>query len=1015
MARKKTIEKPDSKLFAVFAPFLGGYYLGQLLGYIRDLSVKENFNIVAVRTKTVNEFNIPVAFNNLDGIITLTNSLSPVLAETALEMKIPIVSIGYNYDPLPIDAITCDNHGGVFAALEHLYKLGHRKIGFLGDLSVYDISRRFEAYQDFCSLHDLEIRDDYIFNAGDVYLQAGIQMANIFMEKKPDCTAVFCSTDLNAIGFIDRLQTERVRIPDQLAVVSFDSISMCSVRKPPITSVSQNLNMMAEAAVKRLYHQIQHGQGGAIEIKVPCSLDVRASCGEKDYSGKTEPENTKNEERLIRLHESVSSFDYEATKSIIRSHLDSIMGQSALFGPYLQWACLARWIVSDGEEKLNIQKIFTNSNRESRKLERLPKELAVEDFPWKDVPSSRKSGSSMATIIPIEVEQQKWGFLAVVGSTRAEGEYASYITMTNYLDLLSFGMEREVLIEQIRSREQDTKNLAEQLQVVSNNSTDGIWDWDLRKNSIEWNSRALNMLGFTTRTDQTAFRNMPFMEWIHIADLPGVRKTLTAHLETGRKFQCEFRIKNNSGTYTWVSASGEALKDQEDRPYRIIGSVADITERHRHEERIRYMAYHDTLTGLPNRLMIKEQLDRFIAEKPDNSLAILLLDLDRFKYINDSYGHDAGDRLLKHVSLSIRNVLRQKDFFARFGGDEFVFICPLDHKGESLRIGSRILKQLRQPYRDPKGFEFYLTGSLGISEYPKDGRISEDLLSRADIAMYHAKRTGKNRIQTFESHMNKSIVERIKLENMLRKAIDNHDITLVYQPQYRLEDKELAGFEALARWTTEEYGTIPPDNFVTLAEETDLIVPLGDLVLMEACRQTKEWISSFQKQVTVSVNVSIGQIMRGNLVGSIRSVLEKTGLPPRYLRVEITESIAISDIDQTKEILLMLNEMGVSVSLDDFGTGYSSLSILDELPLQEVKIDRSFMTKIENSEEGISILQAIINMGQALGYRTVIEGVETDTQMDILKKLGCDYLQGNLLCEPLPADDFYKRVLKGKG
>ncbi|MFO0752887.1 MAG: EAL domain-containing protein [Thermodesulfovibrionales bacterium] len=439
--------------------------------------------------------------------------------------------------------------------------------------------------------------------------------------------------------------------------------------------------------------------------------------------------------------------------------------------------------------------------------------------------------------------------------------------------------------------------------------------------------------------------------------------------------------------------------------------IEDITERKELEERIRYQAYHDLLTDLPNKTLFLDRLKIALHQARRNSsqLAVMFLDLDRFKTINDTMGHTAGDQLLKDVSLRLTACMREYDTIARIGGDEFTLLLPhIFHADDAAKAAQKILAQFTASYT-VEGHDLHITASIGISIYPHDGEYEETLLKNADIAMYQAKEQGGNNYQFYSPAMNIRTLERIILENSLRRTLDRGELVVHYQPQVNVGTRRIVCVEALVRWQHPELGLLDPMQFIPLAEETGFIIPMDEWVLRTACEQNKAWQEAGYAPLRMTVNLSARQFQQPNLIEMVSGVLRETGLKPEYLELEITESTAMGDIDLTIPTMVQLTGLGIQLSIDDFGTGYSSLSYLKKLPVQKLKIDKSFIRDLTADQDDRAIVNAIIALAHSLKLNVVAEGVETQEQMDYLSVSGCSEIQGYLFSRPLPSDEL--RVL----
>lgn len=475
-------------------------------------------------------------------------------------------------------------------------------------------------------------------------------------------------------------------------------------------------------------------------------------------------------------------------------------------------------------------------------------------------------------------------------------------------------------------------------------------------------------------------------------------------------WQGELIDRKKDGTVypKWTTVT--VIKDDNEQVANHIVSFFDITERKSAEERIHYLAHHDTLTGLFNRYSLENRLDQAItqARRERGKLALLFIDLDRFKTINDSLGHQVGDQLLIQVAKRLESSIRESDILARLGGDEFlVVVTNIDDSMAATTVADKLLDKLGKTY-EIDGNELRSSPSIGISVFPEDGEDVETLVKAADAAMYHAKEQGRNNYQFFTAEMNAVAQELIALESDLRTALALKQFELYYQPKYEAKDGQLSGVEALIRWNHPERGLVSPMKFIPVAEEVDLISELGEWVLNEACRQLAEWRSQGHKHLAMSVNLSPRQLRHPGLVDRIRGIMEAYGLGKGMLEMEVTETAAMSHTGFAVEQLEAIRDAGVDLAIDDFGTGYSSLSYLRSLPIQTLKVDRSFVSGIEEDPNDAAICAATIALAHNLGLKVVAEGVETEAHRDFLVKHDCDSLQGYLLSRPLPAAEVEK-------
>jgi diguanylate cyclase (GGDEF)-like protein len=437
------------------------------------------------------------------------------------------------------------------------------------------------------------------------------------------------------------------------------------------------------------------------------------------------------------------------------------------------------------------------------------------------------------------------------------------------------------------------------------------------------------------------------------------------------------------------------------------GVARDITERKLAEDTINFQAYHDLLTNLPNRALLRDRLSLAIsqAKREDEMLAVMFLDLDRFKNINDSLGHVVGDELLQQVSTRLKSCVREGDTLARFGGDEFTLLLPKITRGKEdvSSIAEKINDVLKDPFVIDNN-ELYVSASIGISIYPRDGTNMDLLIKHADIAMYHVKDTGKNNYKFYSDDMTTPYFQNLSLETGIHKALDNDEFHLMYQPQINLKTGEIVGVEALLRWDHPEHGMITPAEFVPFAEETGMIVEIGHWVLRNACAELRRWRDAGLPEIRMSINMSARQLAEKAIVKHISNILKDYGIPGHCLEIEITENTIMSDMDSVIQKLKALSKKGVFIAIDDFGTGYSSLSYLHKLPIHTLKIDRAFIKEVNMQHSGNSIINTIVAMARGLNLNVIAEGVETQQQLEYLQEIECSEAQGFLFGKPLPAD-----------
>jgi diguanylate cyclase (GGDEF)-like protein/PAS domain S-box-containing protein len=571
-------------------------------------------------------------------------------------------------------------------------------------------------------------------------------------------------------------------------------------------------------------------------------------------------------------------------------------------------------------------------------------------------------------------------------------------------------------ITERKAQERALKASEERYALAARGANDGLWDWDLTTDRIFLSARWKAMVG--CEEDEVGTSPDEWFRRIHAMDVQRVRAAISAHLD-GRSahFESEHRIQCKDGSYRWVLSRGLAVRDAAGVPQRIAGSMTDISLRKTAEEKLLHEAIHDVLTGLPNRALFMDLLGRSLARSRRRKgylFAVLFLDLDRFKVINDGLGHMVGDQLLVGLARRLEKCLRPEDTVARLGGDEFtVLLDDINDTSDATRVAERIHKELEAPF-SIAGHDVYTSVSIGIALSTTDYEIPDHILRDADTAMYRAKALGKARHEVFDTGMHTRAVALLQLETDLRRALERREFRLHYQPIVTLQGaRRVVGFEALVRWQHPQRGLLAPGEFMAVAEETGLMPPIGYWVLSEACRQMREWAAHAGRPLLVSVNLSNRQFALPELPDRIAAILAATEFPAECLKLEITESAIMEHGEAVAAVLGRLRALGVDFFIDDFGTGYSSFSALHRFPVSTLKIDRSFVQALDRDGESTEIVRTIMTLAQNLHLNVIAEGVETKTQLERLRGLKCPQGQGTLLGKPLPAEAAAAILAKG--
>ena len=560
----------------------------------------------------------------------------------------------------------------------------------------------------------------------------------------------------------------------------------------------------------------------------------------------------------------------------------------------------------------------------------------------------------------------------------------------------------------------------------------GYWEWDVDSDTVILSEGIREIFGISQRSKVT-FETL--LEKVHPSDLDLVRGNIERSINDGTPVTLEHRILLPKDEERVVYQEAEVVSDPTSGSIRLAATVQDVTKRKRAEQKILQLAYYDSLTGLPNRAFFKEHLEYLlkIAKRYRRRVAILSFDLDLFKRVNDTLGHDAGDELLRLVAERVTGCLRRSDFIARrlppgyenvvatggdavvrLGGDEFIILLSeIREDRDASTVARRVSKQLSEPYQ-VKGQEVFVTSSIGMSLYPLNGEDAEELIKKADVALYHAKETGRNNCQYYSESLNTEALELLTLGNGLHTALERDEIFLHYQPKVDVQTRQTVGMEALIRWQHPKLGLVSPTKFIPLAEDAGLICELGAWVLRTACEQCKAWQAAGFPPLRVAVNVSARQFRQPNFRETIRETLGEVGLDSEWLELEVTEGILMEDVEASTKILDDLKSMGLRIALDDFGTGYSSLSYLKRLPIDSLKIDQSFIRDITKDPDSAAIVSAITSMAKSLSLKVVAEGVETRDQLACLSGQHCHEIQGYVVSKSLSADEFTKWLEAGR-
>lgn len=725
----------------------------------------------------------------------------------------------------------------------------------------------------------------------------------------------------------------------------------------------------------------------------------------------TERQRAEDEVRLLQaITAAVSKADdlYSAIEVVLRKVCEStgwVVGQAWMLGETEQIECVPAWYTSvpgmENFRKVRFDMTFVPGNGLPGQVWASKKPMWVRDLTQEDsfVCAKVVAQSDLKAGLGVPVMEGNEVIAVLEFFVREPREEDGHLTsiVSSIAAQLGSVIQRKHAEEALRRSENQLRAIVDaEPECVKIVSADGTL--------LKMNAAGLDMIE-ASRPEQVIGKS------IFGLLMPEYREPFRAFVDNvlrGNKGKMEFEIIGLKGTHRWMETHSVAMPNDRGGPPVLLSITRDISERKDSERRLKQLAHFDALTDLPNRVQFIERLEQTMADADRNErlVGVVFLDLDRFKYINDSLGHGKGDILLREVAIRLSGAVRRGDTVARLSGDEFALVlADMGHVNDAVYVAQKILDVFRQPFI-VSGHELFVTASMGITLYPFDDRGAQDLLRNADVAMYRAKESGKNNFQFYVAEMTARATERLSLETDLRSALDRNELSLHYQPIADGKTGRLVGMEALLRWKHPVRGMISPAQFIPLAEETGFIIPIGEWVLRTACRQCRAWQKQGLPSLHVAVNLSSRQFHQRDLPASIYHILEETGLNPLYLDLEITEGLVMQQAEASINTLRELKAMDLRISIDDFGTGYSSLSYLKRFPIDVLKIDQSFVRDIPGDSDDAAIASTIITMAHSLGLKVVAEGVETREQLDFMRVHGCDEIQGYLLSKPLPVEQF---------
>ncbi|WP_110934095.1 EAL domain-containing protein [Paenibacillus bouchesdurhonensis] len=973
------------KIIGVLTPVLDGFYYGKLLTSISRKAKELGVGVLVIGT-SARYYSDYYASDYVDGWIVIMDAVDEGYIQHLRSLDRPIIGINTLID---VDyRVTINNKEIMNTAVEHLLSHGHTRIVYIGDTRFYDAKERYIGFMEALRKNGLDSEGNVFF---DIMQMNTLDAAVTLAEQGHPFSAVIAVNDIIAIELINHFKALNINMPQEIAIVGIDDVPMARSINPPLTTFQVPVDELGCQAAELLVQVILDQ-----DIEIPPQLSAkpvyRNSCG--CHAGV-------NMQAIVDPADTIQYLNNMMSRNFnLGVLMQSYKNNETKEMEWLMHTPFRRGVVGLNDPKskdaYRVYQFSLDEDKGKKEMRHVPSSAFPPREVWED--PSFLGKENVMVIVPIAQEELILGSMALVGLGDVPTQLMPFNTTFQLANFFASALLREAIYSELQS-------YSEQLEIISSLTHDGIWEIDVEHGEVTSKGGIFKALGYTKAEIPMTLDAVTNI--IHPEDLQKARAEFIRHLSKEMPaFEVEFRCRHKHGHFIWIQVNGNAQFDSAGRIYRVVGSVKDITERKRTEERIHQLAYCDPLTGLANRLAFEQRYTVLLNEaKANNSrLAVLLLDLDRFKLINDSYGHQAGDRVLRYVAQQVTSQMKADDLVGRLGGDELEIVVPnVQDAREAVEIAEEILERLREPFFDGER-EYYISGSIGIALYPDHGADVETLSRHADLAMYQAKEVGGN-CQVFVPGTKIPSSHLLDIEIDLRKALAGRQLIVYYQPQYHLNQGKILGVEALLRWDSPKYGLVSPEVFIPIAESTGLIIEIGEWVLREACRFSSSYKHQEGDALKVSVNISARQLNHANFVDAVRRVLNETACDPYDLCLEITESMMLTDINYSMRIVRELIDLGVVVSIDDFGTGYSSLSLLKSFPISELKIDKSFIKDMTASEENTAIVHAIIKISQILSLKVVAEGVETLEQMHLLRELGVDNIQGYVISRPMPQED----------
>lgn len=1000
MQRQQTI--------GVLTPFLGGNYYSEIIQNIHKIANQLNVNLIIVRTGG-KYYNVPIAMNRVDGWIVINVAVEDhFLKQMEERYQKPIIAIAKDIRKLKMSSgmVCADNKRAAYEAVKHLYQHGHRNIGYIGSSDYMDdMHYRYLGYLEAMKDLGLEVKPSYLYDVGDMTVFGGKKTAELIIADGFPITAAVVCTDMCGFGIVEKLMEKGYRVPEHFALIGFDNSSTARHSIVPISSIEQNLEAIVQRAMEKLLLRIEDsGRGFEMDV-LPFRMFMRQSCGcsNNEQEKLQEQSDVSEYANHINALRTENNVNYEFNRYILGYQFKKIQDLSLLLENYFNWGAIMRQhgYTTNKEPKLTIHDFyhFEKGSSEFHDMYELRYETLHNNPPAFEVEGS-SDDNEVVYILPYRLTQNNWSLLSFgTSSEKTLTRSTDYLRIVHLFDIISNTFDRIALLDESASLNQQHQALKERNEVYNRLTDDILFEIDFSQKKV-WLNRKLKF----------QIRDTPLLGlevFVHPNDIPMVRKHFYDHFRDNKPFYVELRIKDARGHFYLANVSAESTRDRMGNIQKLIGAIRDISKKRVEEEET------STVQGFYNRRRFYEAIKVMINEETQK-FALCVLDIDNFKLINDLYGHHIGDDVIDQISEVLIRSVKQGDYVSRFGGDEFVILFQYDHVEEVDRFALELSEQISQRMNFINR-DINLSVSIGCSLYPSDGQDYEELLRKADIALFQVKHNGKNNYIKFNSQMVNYQQDKRKMEKMLRDALAKEQFLLLFQPQVYARNKRFYGLEVLLRMRTESGEILTPDKFIPVAESVGLIVPIGAWVIRAACEQGMEWIKQGYDPIKISINISGLQLKSIQFLSTVKEIIEETGMNPANLTFEITESTIIDQSYAALHVIEEIRKLGISVAIDDFGISYSSLSVLKNFPIEILKIDKSFIREMVTDEKGYKIVNAIINIAKSLDMKIVAEGVEDSTQLELLDELGCQFIQGFYISRPVNENEIEKFLVHRKG